>query len=528
MAGISVAGQTEDEIIETLNPKVGKYLASEMVVYPNGKSTLKPQEVIRVDIRKTAQRAVQVGYDNPFTLGRRTEVPPEVVVNEEKVAEFLKDQRSALKSDLAPAQIKSVNGALVFEPGKAGRDLNFAQSAYNLINAARSLDNNWSLALYETRPEFTTEQFENIKEEVGRKSQEVLVLTAGQQRFNLTQSEILKFVSPDGSGSNTASFAGDQFSWPQFRSRSTIFSDFSVTKYLSQLSVQLNRDVKNAVLGSEADKVIILEAEVAGKFLDVSSSAENVLRSLDSGENLAELVIRDIQAEIRSDNLAELGLTEKISRGYSNFAGSPTNRRHNVRVGATKFNGYLIRPGAKFSFVEVMGPVEASTGYLPELVIKGNKTTPEYGGGICQVSSTVFRAALNAGLPILERKAHSYPVQYYKPYGVDATIYIPKPDLVFRNDTGKYILVQSKIEGNNLYFDFFGTKSKKVISFAGSESGLGSVPIVEKITPFIYDQGARGRGSFTAVFYRFAVDETGRKLTSKFTSKYDSPDKYPH
>jgi vancomycin resistance protein YoaR len=189
----------------------------------------------------------------------------------------------------------------------------------------------------------------------------------------------------------------------------------------------------------------------------------------------------------------------------------------------------LIKPDETFSFNKTLGPVDSSTGYLPELVILENKTTPQFGGGMCQVSSTAFRAALNAGLPILERTAHAYPVSYYKPFGVDATIYLPKPDLVFKNDTGKYIFIQTHIEGTKISFDFYGTKPQRSILFDGNDKATAGVFPVEKVNPGIYDQGARGNNSFTASVYRFVYDTAGKLIrTDKFISKYDSPDKYPH
>ncbi|HLC63987.1 MAG TPA: VanW family protein, partial [Patescibacteria group bacterium] len=102
------------------------------------------------------------------------------------------------------------------------------------------------------------------------------------------------------------------------------------------------------------------------------------------------------------------------------------------------------------------------TGYLPELVIKGDETIPEYGGGLCQIGTTVFRAALASGLPIVERRNHSYRVVYYEPAGKDATIYDPKPDFKSTNDTSQNILIQTRIEGDNLYFDFWGTADGRI------------------------------------------------------------------
>jgi len=165
------------------------------------------------------------------------------------------------------------------------------------------------------------------------------------------------------------------------------------------------------------------------------------------------------------------GVKELIGVGKSNFAGSPKNRRHNIKNGADTLNGILIKPDEVFSLMKTLGPIEASTGYLTELVIKGNKTIPEFGGGLCQIGTTMFRGALATGLPIVERRNHSYRVQYYEPAGTDATIYDPSPDLKFTNDTGNYILIQSRINKDELSFEFWGindgrvaTQTKPVIS----------------------------------------------------------------
>jgi vancomycin resistance protein YoaR len=97
------------------------------------------------------------------------------------------------------------------------------------------------------------------------------------------------------------------------------------------------------------------------------------------------------------------------------------------------------------------------------MTIMGNKTVPQDGGGLCQIGTTMFRAALASGFPITARQAHSYRVMYYEPAGTDATIYQPWPDLRFVNDSPNYILIQTHVSGNDLYFDFWGTKDGRVV-----------------------------------------------------------------
>lgn len=303
-----------------------------------------------------------------------------------------------------------------------------------------------------------------------------------------------------------------------------------LSKKIKTIAKSFNVKAKNASLGVSGGKVVALAPSVMGREIIEKELASEVQSALEKRVSAVTVPVKNIQAEVNEKNLEKLGLKKLVSRGQTNFSGSPSNRRHNVATGSSKFDGVLIKPGESFSFNKTLGPVDASTGYLPELVILEKKTVPQYGGGLCQVSSTAFRAALNAGLPILYRVAHAYPVVYYKPYGVDATVYLPDPDLVFKNDTGHYILIQTYISGDDLYFDFYGTKKDVDIKFAGNKKGTYGVSAnVEGIKPVIYDKGKRGKDSFTAVFYRFIYDKKGKLLNEDYwVSKYDSPKKYPH
>lgn len=166
---------------------------------------------------------------------------------------------------------------------------------------------------------------------------------------------------------------------------------------------------------------------------------------------------------ITTDKANSFGIRELIGRGYSEFQGSIPGRIHNVALAASKFNGILVPPGETFSFNAIVGDISAATGYQSAYIIKDGRTVLGDGGGVCQVSTTLFRAAMNAGLPILERHEHSYRVHYYeeggfKP-GLDATVFTPTDDLKFKNDTPGYILIQTKADTDNLTlaFELYGT-----------------------------------------------------------------------
>jgi vancomycin resistance protein YoaR len=160
-----------------------------------------------------------------------------------------------------------------------------------------------------------------------------------------------------------------------------------------------------------------------------------------------------------------LGIKEKITEGISSFAGSPKNRINNLTIGTQKFNGAIIKPNEVASFADIVGEVDESQGYLPELVIKGTETIQELGGGMCQVSTTFYRAALNTGVPIIERRAHAYLVGYYKD-GPDATVYVPSTDLKWKNDTGHYILIQTSVDvaKKKVTFSLWGTNDGRKVT----------------------------------------------------------------
>lgn len=161
------------------------------------------------------------------------------------------------------------------------------------------------------------------------------------------------------------------------------------------------------------------------------------------------------------------GIKEVLAVGESNFTGSSPERRQNIWAGARKFNGVILKQGERFSFNEILESVKPEDGFVEELVIKGNDTEKEFGGGVCQISTTVYRAAFSGGFPIDQRRNHSYAVPYYKPYGLDATIYLGGQDFKFTNDTPADLLIQAFMEGDNLYFVFYGTADGRTVALEG-------------------------------------------------------------
>ncbi len=184
--------------------------------------------------------------------------------------------------------------------------------------------------------------------------------------------------------------------------------------------------------------------------IDRQASRANVLAMLtDPQAAQADVVVTGQTPPKRTlDFFASRGITNFLATGQTSYEGSSADRITNIHVGAKNFKDRLF-DGKTFSFNQMVGPVTARNGYVAGLVIAGDQTASGVGGGICQVSSTVFRTLYGAGLPIVQRQNHSYQVHYYDPQGLDATIYQPNLDLRFANNTGAPLWFQTDWDDND-------------------------------------------------------------------------------
>jgi vancomycin resistance protein YoaR len=237
-----------------------------------------------------------------------------------------------------------------------------------------------------------------------------------------------------------------------------IYNPKSVYLWLESKSKEINTPPTNAIFEEKNGEVVNFAYERDGVTIDTTASSISILKNLSTYKEKMELEFVGAKAKIHLADINKYGISQRLTRGESTFPGSSKNRRANIQAGADQVKGTLIAPGAIFSFNDALGDVTAEKGFKPELVIKSTGLAPELGGGICQVSSTVFRSAYLGGFPIVERKNHSFTVRHYGPYyGTDATVYSPILDLKFRNDTANYILVWAEFPNEDtLVFDIYG------------------------------------------------------------------------
>lgn len=257
-----------------------------------------------------------------------------------------------------------------------------------------------------------------------------------------------------------------------------------IRDYLSSvIAPAIYREKTDVTISMDADGKVSFEGTgLYGRQLDVETATKMLEYALSHGFTYVNLPLlrQDPVVTVLSEELKKMGVKELIAGGETDFSNSPRNRIININNGLSKFVGHIVKPGEEFVFGNVLGPVDASTGFLQELVIKGDKTLPEYGGGLCQVSTTAYRAVLAAGFPVTARRNHSYAVSYYKPLGLDATVYPPSVEMQFVNDTPNYFVMQSFTVGSKAYYNFYGTKTNRTVRMIGPYYSAWSSPPAQK------------------------------------------------
>ncbi|PIR53229.1 hypothetical protein COU76_02320 [Candidatus Peregrinibacteria bacterium CG10_big_fil_rev_8_21_14_0_10_49_10] len=234
---------------------------------------------------------------------------------------------------------------------------------------------------------------------------------------------------------------------------------------------------EDIVLTAMEKKDDILRAETsgvakAGMRLQAASGAELISKALETQQKEVSVHLIPTPGVVINETGEDVGEMKLLAIGRSNFAGSTYARMQNVRKALrSHVNNTVVLPGETFSFNSTLGgPVTESRGwYMAKVIFEGDQLRYAPGGGICQASTTVYRAIVNAGFPVVERRAHSLYVSYYKEYGVgiDATIYPGSQDLVFLNDTEHPLLIQAYDDGYDAVVSIFGTPDGRSVELNG-------------------------------------------------------------
>lgn len=468
VAGVSIGGLDYATAQHVIEQKIDTFDHGIVVQFKDRSTSIAPQTLalspesvnpVIFDSQATLKNAISVGRFEPSldnileqvsALFGKYSLSLAVTVDRIQITEKIKTSFSDLEKSAENAElIIADTNNMSIEPGQNGLTFDYDSTVSQLIDQFQSGNSSpLTLIARTTVPEIPMASIDDVRVEAFRLTNlPPLILKNNDKKWNIKSTTLTSWIG--------LVLKNNKVSAGLDRKK--------IEEYLNtEISPEVTVEAMAPRLQIDNGRVTVWQSGQDGVQLNIEATSKAIADW--SGQTTDEIsLVTEITVNSAVDKNAEdLGLKEIIGTGVSHFAGSPKNRRNNIAVGAAALNGLLIKPGEEFSLLKALGEIDGKHGYLPELVIKENKTTPEFGGGLCQIGTTIFRATFNSGLPVTQRRNHSYRVVYYEPAGTDATIYDPAPDYRFINDTSHHILIQTRINGDDLAFDLWGTKDGRV------------------------------------------------------------------
>jgi vancomycin resistance protein YoaR len=490
VGGIDVSGLTTGQAVQLLAqhldfPTRGK------IVFQDGTSlwSATPAELgLTLDAQGTAQIAYELGRTGSLVtrLANRwsawssgVDLAPRFVLNEGIAQRYLQGIAQQVNRPIIEASLGISGVEVVVNSGQVGRTMDEAASLSSLDAQLRTLtDGLIPLVLNETPP---------------------VILDATTQaelaRQILSSPLVLQIPNPEPGDPGPWSFEPaalvSMLTIQRVKSEDgeayqVGLSTDALRTFLMNVAPPLSRDPQNArfIFNDDTRQLELIEPAVIGRALDIDSSLELINQQLLAGQHTISLVMQTTNPPVPDWSTAEsLGITELTSQYTSYFYGSDSARIQNIATAASRFHGLLVAPGESFSMADALGDVSLDTGYAEALIIYGDRTIKGVGGGVCQVSTTLFRTAFFGGYQIDVRWFHAYRVKYYEQTasgghddnlaGLDATVFAPEVDFRFTNDTPYWLLMETYPSSTSLTWKFYSTSDGRSMDW--TTSGLQNI-----------------------------------------------------
>ncbi len=465
VAGVDLSGLSPQEAALTLSQRLS-YPLSGKVLFRDGEKVwvASPAQLGLVfDPSTTAQAAYRLGRSGSLfqalegqlrARGSGYAVSPVVVFDQRVAYQFLQGLAQQVNRPVVEAGLHLEGTNVVATPGQSGRVLNVEATLIYLSAQLQTFrDGEVPLVIQEVQPQVldVSAQAETARAILSQPMQlfipnaqpgdagpwvydvQVLANMLGVQRVqNGDKSEVQLTLNPD-----------------------------ALRQILEGIQTQVDRPAANARFhfDENSGQLVLLSPSLSGRSLDISASLQAVQEALLRGEHAIPLAVRETQPAVTDTATAQqLGITQLLPNGVQTtyFWGSSAERIQNIQTAAARFDGLLVAPGETFSMGQALGDVSLDNGFTEALIIYGGRTIKGVGGGVCQVSTTLFRTVFFAGFPIVERVPHAYRVSYYEETssgasdsrlaGLDATVYFPLVDFKFKNDTPYWLLMETNVD----------------------------------------------------------------------------------
>lgn len=424
---------------------------------------------LRVEVDETVQAALAVGRSGSPT-GRLQAIfgsyyygrslNPTLLMDAGQYDAALRDLAAEINQPATDAALSYTAGQVGFLPGEPGRELDTADLHARLQPLLMNFQNAAiELLIHETEPVLfddtaVTAEIQNILAApmTFHLAEPLDDLDIGS--ITLPQEILASWLRVDAvdNGAGTTN-------------QTVIVDENAVRHWLRQYETELYREPVNArfYFDDDTEELVLVAAHVNGRTLDIDATLQQFLAQVGTPNRAVPFKLTEIVPTVNSSATAtELGITELITSTTTWFYGSTDARKHNIARSAANFFGIVVAPGEEFSFNKYLGSISESDGYEEGLIIVGGRTIKGIGGGVCQVSTTLYQAAFLGGFPITERWAHGYMLGYYNDGqgpGMDATVFSPIVDTKFINNTPHHLLIENYYneEYEALTFKFYST-----------------------------------------------------------------------
>lgn len=386
-------------------------------------------------------------YATLLEQGGQHDVPLSVIQDDLKLETFLENIGQQIHIDSENARLVQRGSEIDILADATGRALDLDGARGETIAAVLTgRTSTIDLKTAPIPPDVTAAALEGAREDAVTLVGEPVIFTFGEVAYDIDTEELTGALTIDADGRAALDLG-------------------KLQERLQQIAGDVLTPAQNVTLGWD-DGVYVIDDDVDGTGVDLDAIGPLLLETARTANRTVALPVRSLKAGARADNIDELGLEGHLTYGSSSFAGSSETRAANVIAACNNVSYKLVGPGEQFSFNDQMGPISLDNGFVEGKIIQGDWTASDLGGGVCQVSTTVFRAALLSGFKFDEWYAHGWRLAFYEadgsPPGMDAAIYQPnnvdefEKDLIFENPLDSWLLLMMVVDGDTAYAHLYG------------------------------------------------------------------------
>ncbi|MFZ5902122.1 MAG: VanW family protein [Chloroflexota bacterium] len=484
VAGVDISGLNPAEAAVKLNQTLSFPINGKVILRDGGRIwVVSPAELGMVfDASSSAQAAYRLGRSGGLfgaltgQLRARSQgqnLSPVIVLDQRVAYAYLQSLSSQINQPVREASLRLDGTNVIAEPGQVGRVLDVdATVAYLTAQLQTFRDGEVPLVIHEQTPQ-------------------IMDASAQAEMARQILSEPLRIVVPNAAEGDP----GPWFFEPPVLANLLVVQRVDnggqvqyqlqldpalFRQSLTNIAAEVDRPPENArfYFDDPTAQLVLIESAKVGRVTGIEASIAAINEAIQRGEHTVPLVVTEAQPAVNDAATAEsLGITQLVSTQTSYFYGSSAERIQNIQTAAARFHGVFVAPGETFSMGQVMGDVSLENGFAEALIIYGGRTIKGVGGGVCQVSTTLFRTVFFGGYPIVERVPHAYRVTYYemvasgerdpKLAGMDATVYFPLVDFKFTNDTPYWILMETYVDpgARTLTWKFYSTSDGRTVTW---------------------------------------------------------------